>query len=108
MVMRLHKWARVTARSIAIACAALLLVSQLVGVAHFHEGSIAGAATQISSDAGACPVCQLALHSPGSVAATPTVARGPVLAEPVFFAAPTRFRSPVFSDVRVRAPPVAL
>jgi hypothetical protein len=108
MVARFHKWAGAAARSIAIACAALLLISQLAGVAHFHEGSTSTAGTQISSDAGFCPVCQLALHSPGSVATPTTVASGPAIAEAVFLAAPIRFESPVFSAARVRAPPVAL
>jgi len=91
--------------------AVLLLISQIVGVAHFHEsaGSRDGvAAAQLAADPGFCPVCQLALHSPGSVAAATTVARGPVVAETVFVAAPVRFESPVFSSARVRAPPVSL
>ena len=108
MVALFHKCAGMAARSIAIGCAALVLISQLVGVAHFHEGSISNGVAQISTDAGLCPVCQLAMHSPGSVAAAPTVARGPLLAEPVFSAATIRFESPVLSDVRVRAPPIAL
>jgi hypothetical protein len=111
MVSSFHKLGRAAVRSIAIFSAALLLVSQFIGVAHFHEGSASRdgvAAAQISADPGLCPVCQLALHSPGSVAATAAVARGPALAEAVFFAAPARFESPVFASARVRAPPRAL
>jgi hypothetical protein len=108
MTHRFQKSDRPVVRAFAMFAAAVLLISQLVGVAHFHEGSISTAGAQISSDASFCPVCQLALHSPGSVAAATTLAPGPVLAEAVFFAAPIRFQSPVFSAARVRAPPVAL
>lgn len=111
MVTSFHKRGRMAGRSIAIFSAALLLVSQFIGVAHFHEGSASPngtAAAQISADPGLCPVCQLALHSPGSVAAATTVACGPAIAEAVLPAAPARFESPVFASARVRAPPVAL
>jgi hypothetical protein len=111
MVTSFHKRSRAAVRSIAIFSAALMLVSQFIGVAHFHEGSVSRdgiAAAQISADPGLCPVCQLALHSPGSVAAATTVACGPAVAEAVFPAAPARFESPVFASARVRAPPVAL
>ncbi|MGH7923837.1 MAG: hypothetical protein ACREQH_04510, partial [Candidatus Binatus sp.] len=91
--------------------AALMLVSQLIAVAHFHEGSVSRdgvAAAQIAADLGLCPVCQLALHTPGTVAAATTFARGPAIAETVFLAALTRPQSAVFSVARVRAPPVSL
>jgi hypothetical protein len=111
MISRFRKCGRAAARAIAIFGAALLLISQSVGVAHFHEG--AGArdgivAAQPAADSGACPVCQLAMHSPGSVASAVTVVRGPALAEALFVTAPVRVESPVYSDARVRAPPVAL
>jgi len=111
MAYRIHKTNRLLARSISIFGAALILVSQLIGVAHFHESAVSHngvAAAQISTDAGLCPICQLALHSPGSVSAATTVARGPAIAETVFLVAPLRVESPVFSDARVRAPPVSL
>lgn len=111
MVTSFHKRGGTAVRSIAIFCAALLLVSQFIGVAHFHEGSVSrdgAAAAQISADPGLCPVCQLASHSPGSVAAAATVACEPAIAEAVFLTAPARFESPVFASARVRAPPVAL
>lgn len=110
MISRFHS-GRAEARAIAIFGAALILVSQLIGVAHFHEGAASrnGVVTAtLSIDPGFCPVCQLALHSPGSVAAATTVARGPAIAEAVFLAAPVRSESPVFSAARVRAPPVSL
>ena len=66
------------------------------------------AAAALNADPGLCPICQLALHSPGSVSAATTVARGPAIAETVFLVAPVRIESPVFSDARVRAPPVSL
>jgi hypothetical protein len=111
MISRFHKGGRAASRATAIFGAALILVSQLIGVAHFHEGAASrnGVVTAtFSSDPGFCPVCQLALHSPGSVAAATTVARGPVIAEAVFLAAPVRSESPVLSTARVRAPPVSL
>ena len=111
MTYRFHKGDRTVPRAVALFSAALILVSQLIGVAHFHEGAASRdgiVVAQVGANEGLCPVCQLALHSPGSVAAAATVARGPVFAETVFFAAPSRFESPVFSDARVRAPPVSL
>jgi hypothetical protein len=111
MLSRFRKCSRAAARAIAIFGAALLLISQTVGVAHFHEN--AGVrdgivAAQPVTDSGLCPVCQLAMHSPVSVASALTVARGPAIAETVFVDTPVRFDSPVFSDARVRAPPTAL
>jgi hypothetical protein len=111
MLSRVHKHDRTPARAIAIFGAALILVSQLIGVAHFHEGAVSrdGVVTAaLSIDPGFCPVCQLALHSPGTVAATTAIARGPAIAETVFFPAPIRSESPAFSTARVRAPPVPL
>jgi hypothetical protein len=111
MAYRIHKTNRLLARSISIFGAALILVSQLIGVAHFHESAVwhnGVTAAQISTDAGLCPICQLALHSPGSMAQATTVARAPAIAETIFVTAPSRSESPVFSAARVRAPPVTL
>lgn len=111
MIPRLHKSGRRAARVIAIFGAALILVSQLIGVAHFHESAVSrdGLLTSaLSADPGFCPVCQLALHSPGSVASTVTLASSPAVAEVVFIAAPSRSESPALSAARVRAPPVSL
>jgi len=111
MVSRFHKGRSATARTIAIFGALLILVSQAIGAAHFHEGAVSRnevAAAQFTVDEGFCPLCQLALHSPGSVSSTATVARGPAIVGTIFFAAPVRSESPVFSAARVRAPPVSL
>jgi hypothetical protein len=110
MISRLHKSGRATARGVAIFLAALMLVSQSIGAAHFHDGAASrgGVATAVNADSGFCPVCQLALHSPGSITATTAIERGPAVVETVFIAAPFRAESPVFSAMRVRAPPVAL
>ena len=111
MTFRFHKTDRPLARAISIFGAVLIVVSQLIGVAHFHEGAVSRngvASQQISADAGLCPICQLALHSPGSMAQATTVARGPAIAETIFITAPSRSESPVFSAARVRAPPIAL
>ena len=111
MAYRIHKTNRLLARSISIFGAALLLVSQLIGVAHFHESAVSHngvAAAQISADAGLCPICQLAMHSPGSMAQATTVARAPAIAETIFITAQSRFESLVFSTARVRAPPTTI
>jgi hypothetical protein len=111
MAYRFHKTNRPLARAISTFGAALILVSQLIGVAHFHESAISHngvASAQISSDAGLCPICQLALHSPGSMARATTVARAPAIAETIFITAPSCSESLVFSAARVRAPPVTL
>src|SRR5579862_5997012 len=97
--------------AIAIFGAALILVSQMVGVAHFHESAVSRdgrAVAAVSIDTGFCPVCQLALHSVGPLAAAAAVARGPVITEKIFVPAPVRFESPVFSAARVRAPPESI
>ena len=111
MIPRVHKDGRTGARAIAVFGAALLLVSQLIGVAHFHEGAVSRdgkVVAQIGTDPGFCPICQLALHAPGSLAQATTVARTPAIAETIFVVAPARAESPVFSTARVRAPPVSL
>jgi len=111
MTFGFHKGGRAAARAIAIFGAVLIVVSQAIGAAHFHDGAVSrdgAVTTQLSVDEGLCPICQLASHSPGSIAAASTVARGPAVAETVFLAAPIRPRSPVFSAARVRAPPVSL
>jgi len=111
MAYRFHKTDRPIARAISIFGAALILVSQLIAVAHFHEGAVLHngvAAPEISADAGLCPICQLALHSPGSMAQATTVARAPTIAEAIFIVAASRSQSAVFSADRVRAPPIAL
>jgi hypothetical protein len=111
MTFRFHKTNRPLARAISIFGAAVLLVSQLIGAAHFHEGAVSRdgvGAAQVVVDPGFCPICQLALHAPGSLAQVPTVVRGPATAETVFVAAPARTESPVFSIARVRAPPASI
>ena len=111
MLPGFRKCGRAAARAITIFGALLLLISQTVGVAHFHEGKVVHdgiVAPQPVSASGLCPVCQLAMHSPGSLASAVTVARGPAIAGTLFVAATVRVESPVFSDARVRAPPTAL
>ena len=84
MISRLNRGGRTGARAIVIFGAVLLLVSQMIGVAHFHEGAVSRdgiGAAQVGTDSGLCPICQLALHAPGSLAQATTVARGPAIAE---------------------------
>jgi len=111
MTYRLYKTKRLRTRAISIFGAALILLAQLIGVSHFHESAVLHngvASPQISTDAGLCPICQLAMHSPGSIAQASTVARAPAVAETIFITAPSRSESVVFSAARVRAPPVTL
>ncbi len=111
MISSFQRRGRAAARAIAIFGVVLLLVSQTIGAAHFHESAVSRAGfvtSALSADPGFCPVCQFALHSPGSVSAATTVARGPAIAETIFIAATSRSESPVFSSARVRAPPVSL
>jgi hypothetical protein len=96
-------------RAIATIGATLVLFAQLIGAVHFHQGvvshdGIANAA--LSADQGLCPVCQLAFHSPGSVAAAPTVSRGPAFTDAIVRAQPVEIEPPEFSAERGRAPPV--
>jgi hypothetical protein len=109
MTSRFHKSDRPASRAVAIFGAALIFVSQLIGVGHFHESALSrnGVITAtLSVDPGLCPICELALHSPGSFAAAATVAHGPDIAGTIFLAAPSRAASPVFLTARVRAPPI--
>ena len=110
MIGRFQKSVRSSARAFAIVVSALLLVSQTVGAAHFHAGpvSLGIVAAQSGADQGLCPICQLALHSLGSVSAATTVERGPDIAEKISIDEQTRSQSPVFSSARVRAPPISL
>lgn len=111
MISRFHRSSRAAARAIAIFGALLILVSTSIGASHFHERAVSRnglAVAQVAVDEGLCPVCQFALHSPGSLSSTTTVTRGPVIVDTIFLAAPVRSESPVFSAARVRAPPIAL
>lgn len=106
-----HKRGGGPARAIATLGATLVLFAQLIGAIHFHEGVVShdGIVTaELSSDQGLCPICQLAFHSPGSVAAAPTVSRGPAIAESIVREELVEIESSVFSSERGRAPPVTL
>jgi hypothetical protein len=97
------------ARAIATIGATLVLFAQLIGAVHFHQSVVSHDGivnAELSADQGLCPVCQLAFHSPGSVAAAPTVSRGLAFADAIVRAHPTAIESPVFSAERGRAPPV--
>jgi hypothetical protein len=111
MGYRLHKSDRLLTRAIAIFGAALILVTTSIGASHFHERAVSrdgGPVAQVAVDEGLCPVCQFALHSPGSVSSATAVARGPAMVDSILSAAPVRSESPVFSPTRVRAPPIEL
>jgi len=103
----IHK--KSVARAIATMGAALLLFAQLVGAVHFHQDVVSHHGivdAALSADQGQCPVCQLAFHSPGSVAAAPAVSRGPASTDAIVRAQPVEIESPVSSAERDRAPPV--
>src|ERR1700688_880732 len=104
-----HKKSGGFARSIATMCAVLVLFAQLIGAVHFHQSVVSHDGivnAELSADQGLCPVCQLAFHSPGSVAAAPTVSRGLAIVNAIVRAHPVEKESPVFSAERGRAPPV--
>ena len=104
-----HKKSGRLARAIATMGAVLVLFAQLIGAVHFHQGVVShdGAVTaELSADPGLCPVCQLAFHSPGSVAAAPTVSRESAFTDAIVRAQSAEIESPVFSAERGRAPPV--
>ena len=107
MVSTIHKGRAATA----IFAAILIVASQAVGAAHFHEDAVSrnkSAVTQLAIDESLCPLCQFALHSPGSVSSTPAVARGPFIGETLILAAPVAAETTVSSTARVRAPPISL
>src|SRR5258708_27919186 len=92
-----HKKGGGLARTLATIGAALVLFAQLIGAVHFHEGVIShdGIVTAaLSADQGLCPICQLAFHSPGSLAGAPSGARGPAIADVVVRAEPPEIESP--------------
>ena len=96
-------------RAIATMGAVLVLFAQLVGAVHFHQGVVSHDGTvnaELNADQGLCPVCQLAFHSPGSVAAAPTISRGPAIVDAIVRVHPVAIQSPVFGAERGRAPPV--
>ena len=96
-------------RAIATMGAVLVLFAQLVGAVHFHQGVVSHdriVNAELSADQGLCPVCQLAFHSPGSVAAAPSISRGPAIVDAIVRAHPVAIESPVFGAERGRAPPV--
>src|SRR5258708_29559878 len=98
-----HKRGQGLARALATTCATLVLFAQLIGAIHFHQNVVSHdglANAELSADQGLCPVCQLAFHSPGSVGAAPTVARGPAIAAAIVRAEPTEIESPIFSAER--------
>jgi len=97
-------------RAIATIGATLVLFAQLIGAVHFHQSVVSHDGivnAELSADQGLCPVCQLAFHSPGSVASAPTFSRGPASTDAIVRAQSVAIESPIFSAERGRAPPVA-
>ena len=104
-----HRKNAALTRSIATIGATLVLFAQLIGAVHFHQSVVSHDGivnAEISADQGLCPVCQLAFHTPGSIAAAPTVSRGLAIVDAIVRARPVEIESPVFSAERGRAPPV--
>src|SRR5512143_217928 len=91
--------------------AALILLAQLVGAAHYHEGVAArrpAVASQAIADQSSCPVCQLAFHSPASFASVSAVSNSLALEETIVLTESFALASPVLRPQRSRAPPVSL
>jgi hypothetical protein len=111
MMLGRHRRNRALARGFATVGAALLLFAQLLTAAHFHQGVVSrgGVATaQLSADRGLCAVCELAFHSPSSVAAAATLSRGPAPAESIVLPESIAVGSLALLPERGRAPPVSL
>ncbi|HUO06129.1 MAG TPA: DUF2946 family protein [Candidatus Binataceae bacterium] len=98
-------------RVFSAAAAILLLFAQFAGAAHYHESDSwpgRGASAQLSATEGFCPICHLAHHSPGSVAAIAATFSDPVAAERIEVSSLPVFHASAYSTVRGRAPPASL
>jgi len=102
-----HRWKR----SVAAFVAAILLLAQSLGAAHFHplptQQKYAADAV-VNADDGLCAVCLFRIHSPTVAAVTPSVT-APVLFERIdFVATESRLCSSYDSHLFGRAPPASV
>jgi|SRR5579862_4828054 len=90
----------------------LLLVAQLLAVAHFHRNQFATgiSATPQATSNGAelCPICVSTLHAPVAVAFAPSVARPHAAIERAVDQQARPSSSPVLTLAHGRAPPVSV
>ncbi|MGO9452083.1 MAG: hypothetical protein ACLQDV_13740 [Candidatus Binataceae bacterium] len=91
--------------------AALIVLAQLAGAAHFHSyygGHTREAQIQTSADSDLCAVCLLASHTPA--VATPSMAPLALVSEARAIVAtdPVEVLRTAFEDKLVRGPPAAL
>ena len=101
-----HRWRR----GVAAFVAAILLLTQSLGAAHFHPLPTAQkyAADAVVSDDGLCAVCLFSFHSPTVAAVTPSLT-APVLFERIdFVATESRLCSSYDSHLFGRAPPASV
>jgi|SRR5579875_561449 len=94
--------------TLALLMAALLLGAQLVALGHY-DGQPSGsrAAAQIAADAGLCPLCLLAFHSPTSSAPPVTTAGWLRQGEIAPIPRPVFPRRPELGLALTRAPPLS-
>ena len=98
------------AKSLALFGAGLILVAQLLALAHVHQGNPTrqfSTQTQLVADDGLCALCVLAFHAPLNPAATPSIPH-PYADIRLVDSGVARLHVLVsFSPYRTRAPPAA-
>ena len=99
------------AKAIALFGVVLILASQFIAVAHFHQRNVTpqfNAPTQVVADDGLCALCSLAFHAPFNPAATSSIARPFAELRLVYAAIALPHVSIPFSSCQTRAPPPAI
>jgi hypothetical protein len=98
-------------RGVAAFAAALLLLAQSLGSAHFHplpSQQNYAASTAGSGDNGLCAVCLVRAHSPTVFFSTPLLTAPVLYADAAEYPAESRIRSAFNSHRFGRAPPASL
>jgi len=98
------------AKAIALFGVVLILASQFIAVAHFHQRNVTrqfNAPTQVVADDGLCALCDLVFHAPFNPAAKPTFVRPYTAIRQVAAAVASLHVAASFSSCQTRAPPVA-
>ena len=101
-----HRWKR----GVAALLAAILLLAQSLGAAHFHPLPAAQqhfANAVVSADEGVCAVCLFRVHSPTVTAVTPSATAPVMLAQISFVSTKSLLRASHDSHWFGRAPPAS-
>jgi len=96
---------------LAVFAAAILLLAQSLGAAHFHplQGQQKYAAdTAGSADSGLCAVCLVRVHSPTVSSVVPNLAAPALFRRTVVFAVQSQSHSACDSHLFGRAPPASI